>query len=191
MSKLNPRQAGGIEPVEPKPYATTSALDSSTLSDLDPASSSDEEDDEMEAGPSTLPPVKALPEKKLVKGQGRIIRDATGKIIQIIMGGEGEDGGDAIEEVKERVEGQSDEDDDDEDDSDDEGDDEEVAAMMYPKKPWGEPMEVWEGEGSDEEELKDEDLAEWTRPRKVGQGIAVGKALKRQKIIAKTDVVKG
>lgn len=191
MSKLNPRQAGGIEPVEPRPYATTSALDQSTLSDLDPASSSDEEDDEMEAGPSTLPEVKAVPQKKLVRGQGRIIRDENGKIIQIVMGGEGEDGGDAIEEVKERIAGESEEDDDDAEESDDVGDEEEVAAMMYPKKPWGEAMEVWEGEGSDEGELMEEDLAEWTKPRKVGQGIAVGKALKRQKIIAKTDVVKG
>ena len=190
MSKLNPRQAGGIEPVEPRPYATTSALDSTTLSDLDPASSSDEEDEEMQAGPSTLPQVKVVQEKKLQKGQGRIIRDENGKIIKIVMGGEGEDGGDAIEDVKERVEGDSEEDDD-EEDSDEEGDDEEVAAMMYNKKPWGEAMEVWEGEGSDEGELMEEDLAEWTKPRKVGQGIAVGPALKRQKIIAKTDVVKG
>lgn len=184
MSKLNPRQAGGIEPVEPKPFASTSALDNGTLSDLDPATS-DEEDDGDEAMPAATEAVAPVVEKKLAKGEGRIIRDASGKIVRIVMGGEGSDGEDVVEDVKERVAGESDSDDDDESD--------EEAAPAPPKKsaakPWGEAMEVWDGEGSDEGELEEDDVSEYLRPRKVGQGIAVG--AKRRRIVAKTDVVKG
>jgi nucleolar protein 16 len=174
MPNLNPRQAGGIEPVEGTPYAVSRAVEA-TLSDLDSDSADEESEDEDVPMASTSAP------RKLALGEGRIVRDAEGKVIRIEMGGE--DGEQVSEEVKERVAGESERDDDDEEESDEE---EEEVVEEGGQTPWGAKMEVWDGEESEEEELKDEVPL---GPRKTGQGIPIG--VRTTKVLAKTDVVRG
>lgn len=172
MPNLNPRQAGGIEPVEGVPFAIASAT-VGTLSDLDSDSGEESEEEGVPAASTSAP----LAPKKLAKGEGRIERDENGKIVRVVFGGE--DGEEVQQDVVERVrgEGESDEDSEEGDSSDEE---------MEVAKPWGEAMEEWDGEGSEEEELLSE---EELGPRSVGQGIPIG--VKRRKVVAKTDVVRG
>lgn len=182
LPKLNPRQAGGIEPVEALPYAIRSAT-AATMADLEADSEDDQEEDDDEeeeddedtpmASTSTAEPTPAAAgSATLAKGLGRIIRDENGKVIRIVMGGD--DGQEIEEEVKERVERDSDEDDD-----DDESDEEEEEP-----KPWGEAMKDWSNEGVQFEE--EEDLG----PRSTGQGIPIFGGIRRS-VEAKTDVVRG
>jgi nucleolar protein 16 len=180
LPKLNPRQAGGIEPVEALPYAVRSAT-AATMADLEALSDADseeeeEEDDEEEeeedtpmASTSTAEPTGSA---TLAKGLGRIIRDENGKVIKIVLGGD--DGQEVEEEVKERVERDSDEEDD-----DDESDEEEEEP-----KPWGEPMKDW---SNDNVEFEEEEVL---GPRTTGQGIPIFGGVRRS-VEAKTDVVRG
>jgi len=176
MPSLNPRQAGGIEPVEAIPHAIASRTEA-TLSDYEGSSSSSDEDEEMEDVQSGKAKGEEVP-RKLAKGEGRIIRDENGKVIKVILGG---DHGVEIEEDVREIDrtGQAIEEDDDSDSESDEG--KEAAA-----KPWGEPMAEWSGEESDAEVEDDVPLS---GPRTVGQGIPIG--AKKSRVGAKTDVVKG
>jgi nucleolar protein 16 len=175
MPNLNPRQAGGIEPVEPIPFAIASAT-AATMADLEASSDEDDEDEEDEEDVPTAS-TSAAP-TKLAKGLGRIERDESGKVIRIVLGGE--HGEEIAEDVVERVRvAGEDSDSEEEDDSEDEDE-----AME--EKPWGEAMAEWSGEGSDDE-VMDEEVVEG--PRSVGQGIPIG--AKRRKVHAKTDIVRG
>lgn len=194
MATLNPRQAGGIVPIEPTPFAI-SQMTPNEVSDLLESDSEEEDSDSEEEEEVGVPKVVTKKEeegRKLGKGEGRIVRDpVTGKVLRIVLGGEGEDGEDVTEEVKERVEGESESDDDDED-SDDEEVERSLAGGKDEKNPWGEAMEVWSGEESEGEEL---DLGEdfgLVGPRSVGQGIPIGmgKGMGRRKVVGKTEVVR-
>lgn len=184
MPKLNPRQAGGIEPVEALPYALRAAT-AATMADLEALSDGDEEEEEEEddddededtpmASTSKAEPAPAANagSATLAKGLGRIIRDENGKVIKIVLGGD--DGQEVEEEVKERVERDSDEEDDD-DESDEEGEE---------PKPWGEPMKDW---SNDNVEFEEEEIL---GPRTTGQGIPIFGGVRRS-VEAKTDVVRG
>lgn len=172
MPNLNPRQAGGIEPVEGVPFAIASAT-VGTLSDLDSDSGEESEEEGVPAASTSAP----VAPKKLAKGEGRIERDENGKIVRVVFGGE--DGEEVEQDVVERVrgEGESDEESEEGDSSDEE---------MEVAKPWGEAMEEWDGEGSEEEVLLSE---EELGPRSTGQGIPIN--VKRRQVVAKTDIVRG
>lgn len=186
LATLNPRQAGGIVPVEATPFAL-SQMTPHNVSDLLLSDSEEGESDEDE--PEAIIPSVGIPIiKKLAKGEGRIERDPlTGKILRIVMGGE--DGEEVSEKIvaredREKVEGEMSSDEEDEDESDDEQDEKVVKSSL--QTPWGEAMEVWDGEESDPEELQ-EDFG-LVGPRSVGQGIPIG--AKRAKVTGKTEVVR-
>lgn len=135
------------------------------------AAEDDSSDDEDSAE------VQPVVQQPLAKGQGRIVRDATGKITGIVMGGE--DGEDVEETVVSQVRG--------EDDSESEGESEEEEEVEEKlKTPWGNEMETWSGEESDDEDLEDE-VNLYQKPRSTGQGIPLD--AKRERIVAKTDIV--
>lgn len=178
MPTLNPKQAGGIEPIEATPYAVAAAKPGSYADlNLDPEhdddadsqdSDAEDEDEPMVASTSTAPP------RKLAPGEGRIERDETGKIVRVVVGGA--NGTEIVQDVFQRparAEG--------EESSDSEGESDEEEE----EKPWGEAMAEWSGEGSDDEVLDEEVI---TGPRRTGQGIPIG--AKRRKVAAKTDVVR-
>lgn len=180
MPTLNPRQAGGIEPVEGVPYAITSAtLRPTNIDDLtavlDAAAGDSDSDSDTQANISK----PAAVEKVLAKGEGRIVRDSEGKIIGIVMGGE--DGIEIEESIVAQVRGADDSDSDDEDDEEEDVDEEEQKQT-----PWGNEMEDWDGEGSQDEEMQIE-AVDYYQPRSVGQGIPIG--AKREIILPKTDIV--
>lgn len=186
LPNLNPRQAGGIEPVEAVPFAVRSAT-AATMADLEALGSGDDEeeeeaqsdDDEEEDEPmasTSTAPAPAAP-GTLTKGLGRIVRDENGKVIKIILGGE--DGEEIEEEVKERVER-----DDDEEDDDDESDDEDQVKAGQKPSPWGQPMPDWSTENIEREP------EQVLGPRSTGQGIPIFGGVRRS-VEAKTDVVRG
>lgn len=187
LPTLNPRQSGGIEPVEGVPYAISSAASRPVnIDDLDERlddGSDDSDDDDMNAEGSTSK--ATIAPKALAKGEGRIVRDATGKITGIVMGGE--DGVEVTEAIVAQVRDGEDSDSDDEE-SDEEEEVEEEVEVENLQTPWGNEMEDWDGEGADaDRELEDEKLSDYLKPRSTGQGIPIG--AKRERIIAKTDIV--
>lgn len=184
MPNLNPRQAGGIEPVEPVPFALAQQT-AATMDDLLDANFDDDSDDEEEededtpmASTSTAPAPQAAAPAKLAPGMARIIRDANGKVIRIVLAGE--DGNEVEEDVKqiERADG------DDDDDDEEESDEDDAPAAAPTTTPWGAPMTEWASERGDAllEELP------LTGARKTGQGIPIHP--RREKVEAKTDVVR-
>ena len=173
MPNLNPRQAGGIEPVEGTPYAIAKAVPAS-YSDAEDSGDDSDEDEEMVASTSA-PTSDAGAPRKLAKGEGRIERDDTGRIVRVVFGGE--NGAEIVQDVVQRERGGGS---DDEESSNEEEEEEEEA------KPWGESMADWSGEGSDDEVL---DEVVVTGPRSTGQGIPIGAG--RRKVEAKTDIVRG
>ncbi|KAK4702944.1 nucleolar protein 16, partial [Phenoliferia sp. Uapishka_3] len=174
MATMNPRQAGGIEPVERTPYAVAASIPANGIySDAEDSGDDSDEDEEMVAStsaPKPTAPAAGAP-KKLAKGEGRIERDETGRIVRVVFGGE--DGEEIVQDVVQRARGGGS---DDEESSDEEEDE---------AKPWGEAMADWSGEGSDDE-IEDEVVV--TGPRSTGQGIPIG--AKRRKVAAKTDIVR-
>lgn len=173
MPNLNPRQAGGIEPVEGTPFAIAKAVPA-TYSDAEDSGDDSDEDEEMVASTSAAPAVAGAP-KKLAKGEGRIERDETGRIVRVVFGGD--DGREIVQDVVQRERGGGS--DDEESSDEDEDESEEV-------KPWGEAMADWDGEGSGDE-LLDEVVV--TGPRSTGQGIPIGAG--RRRVEAKTQIVRG
>ncbi|KAK4047803.1 Nucleolar protein 16 [Microbotryomycetes sp. JL201] len=210
MPTMNPRQAGGLEPVENVPYAFKHRTEP-TMQDMEQFDENasdedqDQDEDERDERPTAAsPPPPAAPQPKLEAGMARIIRDETGKVIKVIL--PGQDGHEVEQEIKSREErGDNNEDDDEKDDEeDDEEDDESVGDepqqaakhASAPQKdnkrkaedgatPWGKPLATWAGEGSDESEPDTEDESD-LRPGK--QGIPL--VAKRRKIKAKTAIVK-
>ncbi|KAK4047281.1 Nucleolar protein 16 [Microbotryomycetes sp. JL221] len=213
MPTMNPRQAGGLEPVERVPYAVAhrSAPTMQDMEAFDEAASDDDDDDdddqeeeddnarddteEATARHDDATTAAEAP-AKLQPGMARIIRDDDGKVIKVIM--PGEDGHEVEQVVKSREERGEDDEDEDEDDEE-EGEEEEerpkvqrVSAIAMRKRkqqdepqPWGKPMTTWQGEGSDEGEPESEDEDDIV-PGK--QGIPL--TAKRRKVHAKTDVVR-
>ncbi|KAM0787164.1 hypothetical protein ACM66B_006414 [Microbotryomycetes sp. NB124-2] len=211
MPTMNPRQAGGLEPVENVPYAVKHRTEP-TMQDMEHfdenASASEEEQEEKEgeqdeaADRLSTPPLPTKPEPKLEPGMARIIRDDTGKVIKVVL--PGQDGYEVEHEVKSREErGEVDEDEDEDEESDDDDDEDDAenegetqqektqAARSNKRKvddsatPWGKPLATWTGEGSDESEPESEVEGD-LRPGK--QGIPL--VAKRRKVKAKTAVVK-
>lgn len=135
-----------------------------------------EEEEEEEDEPMASTSAGPAPAGTLAKGLGRIVRDENGKVIKIILGGEG--GEEIEEEIKERVERGEDEEDDDDDSSDDD------AEAEQKPSPWGQPMTDWSTENI--ERQPEEVLG----PRSTGQGIPIFGGVRRS-VEAKTDVVRG
>lgn len=185
MPNLNPRQAGGIEPIEATPFALRqqTAYDMQDLEMLNP---DDDDDDELEieepeeVEEEAVPPVAST--SKLGKGLARIVRDENGKVVGFVT--VGEDGGEVEEKVVAPVR-KDDEEGEDSDEDGDESDEDEAAANDEGKKPWGNGMAEWSGEESDAE-LEDELVDEG--PRSTGQGIPLN--AKKTRVLAKTDVVR-
>jgi nucleolar protein 16 len=187
LPTLNPRQSGGIEPIEGVPYAISSAASLPVnIEDIEEVNDEDDEesDDDEEMAASTS---KVVEVKPLGKGEGRIVRDENGKVIGIVMGTEE---GEVSQAIVNQVRGEDDSDSDDEDDDEDEEEEEDevIEEEVKLKTPWGDEMEDWDGEGTNRDiELQDEVLADYIKPRSVGQGIPIH--AKRERIIAKTDIV--
>lgn len=192
---MNPRQAGGIVPVEGVPYAlatqTPATMQQLEALDLDMEEGDDDDSDDVQedgddedaqAESATLP---STSDGKLAQGFGRIVRDENGKVIRIVLAGE--DGEEVTEEIKPRQE-RTDDDDDDEDDEDSSDEEETGAAKSGAAvTPWGQPIPDWEGEGS--RPIKWEEEKDTTGPHTTGQGIPIGGRFTQVK--AKTDVVRG
>ncbi|KAM0747361.1 hypothetical protein T439DRAFT_329095 [Meredithblackwellia eburnea MCA 4105] len=182
LPTLNPRQAGGIEPIEGTPYALQNQREADwSLEDLDDdeeGGSEDEggEDVGMELGKEES---KEQIKRPLAVGEGRIERDpVTGKVLRVVVGGaNGQEVVHSVFERPPRQEGDSDSDSGDEDDIvlDDEDNGE---------TPWGKPMGEWEGE-QEGYVIPDEKVVQG--PRRTGQGIPIG--VGKTKVLAKTDVV--
>ncbi|SCV67294.1 BQ2448_5940 [Microbotryum intermedium] len=185
LPALNPRQAGGLEPVESTPYALD-RMTEATMQDLetfDPERDGESEEEEGgdDGGEAATTTTGVKKEKALVPGLGRIERDpVTGKALRIILPGV-QGGPEIVQEVK-AVDRSMQDDEDDEDDQDKEEEQEEGTVT-----PWGEPMKDW-----DEDEwmgIEEEEEVELMNERK--QGIPIGKGAKRKGTVeAKTDVVK-
>ncbi|BGP44090.1 Nucleolar protein 16 [Rhodotorula kratochvilovae] len=193
LPRLDPRQTGGIEPEERVPTALATAT-AATVEDLDAAmaaadGASSDEDDEDEV---------AVEEKKeetepLKPGMARIVRDAQGNVVSIIVGGA--DGEEVEEKVRapERTGESSDE----EEDSDVEEAAPAKKGTGWAKKargkpkagertPWGAPMKDWDAAPANEADFGA--LEGVTKAKDVRQGIPIFGA--PRDVEAKTDVVR-
>ncbi|KDE03635.1 hypothetical protein MVLG_05885 [Microbotryum lychnidis-dioicae p1A1 Lamole] len=179
LPALNPRQAGGLEPLESTPFALD-RMTEATMQDLetyDPEQDGDsDEGEEGEDGEGQG--IVEKKEKALVPGLGRIERDpVTGKALRIVLPGL-KGGPEIVQQVKAVDRSMHDQEDEDEDEDD---------VEDGKETPWGEPMKDW-----DEDEwmgIEEEQEVEMMNEGK--QGIPIGKGAKRKgPVEPKTEVVK-
>ncbi|GAA5845924.1 hypothetical protein JCM9279_002426 [Rhodotorula babjevae] len=208
LPTLDPRQTGGLEPEARVPLAIASAS-RATVDDLDAAmaaaddAESDSDDDDGE--PEVDEPAEKKKAEALKPGMARIVRDAQGNVVSIIVGTA--DGAEVEEKVHapDRTGESSDEDEDDEEEDEEV---EQVASAQKRKKgeekvrgkgkgkaqgadedeptPWGRPMKDWDAAPAVESDFgATEGVA---KAKDVRQGIPIFGA--GRSVEAKTDVVR-
>jgi hypothetical protein len=192
-------------------------MTSATMADLDAAvdaelSSDSEDDDEAEEEGASKKKGKGKEvekkEEKLKPGMARIVRDESGNVVSIIVGGQhGEEVEEKIVEPSRAAAGEGSDSED-----EDESDDEDEFAVMNPKpkqpkqkkakkaetSPWGAPMKDWTVKNADEVpqfdddedlEMREAEEVKTRKPAAVRQGIEVGGPVKR--VAAKSEVIRG